>query len=289
MQLIVMSLNFQYAGRMDSDGRPDHRWPDQVDIIRKVDPHILLGQEAHGWGADPRLQAAAEDDLGMRAHVAPSKSGAHTVVMHRTDVLEWRHWETKYHDETRHGFGVAVFDLTADPEVTVPLTVISAHLHPSSVQKAAMEAQVLIERLYRYGGMGLIGGDINHLSPADTDPDWEAVPPYNRSSRCHRRLGPQEPWLGNPLVGQTLHDGDLLDVAALIAMRLNNPAADKELFAPTGHHGGVRTDQIWVTDNMTDAVLGYQRIDTGQATDHDAVVATIDTAPLHKVQARAWI
>ncbi|MFI0406559.1 hypothetical protein [Actinomadura sp. 3N508] len=289
MQLTVMSLNFKYAGRTDSDGRPDPRWPDQVDIIRKVDPHILLGQEAHGWEADPRLQADAEHDLGMRAHVAPSKSGAHTVVMHRPDVLRWRHWETKYARESRHGFGVAVFDVIADPKMKVPLTVISAHLHPSSAQKAATEAQVLIERLYRYGGMGLLGGDINHLGPADTDPDWSTVPPYNRSSRCYRRAVPDGPWLGNPLVALTLADGDLYDVAELIADREGDEAADKELLAPTGHNGGVRTDQFWVTDNMADAVLGYQRIPTGKASDHDAIVATIDTAALHEVEAREWI
>ncbi|TDD27372.1 hypothetical protein E1287_34720 [Actinomadura sp. KC06] len=289
MLLTTMSLNFQYAGRTDSRGRPDDRWPDQVDIIRKVNPDLLFGQEAHGWMSDPRLQADAEDDLGMRAHVAPSRSGAHTVLMFRPDVLRWRQWETKYAYETHHGFGVGVFDIIADPEVKVPLTALTGHLIPYSVQKASIEAQVWIGRLYRYGGMGVIGADVNSQGVADDDPDWCAVPPYNRSARCHRRIGPDGPWLGNPLVAQTLSDGDLFDVANLISARLDDPVADKELFAPTGHHGGVRTDQFWVTRNMCEAVTGYRRIATGKAGDHDGVVSTYETTALHHAEYFEWV
>ncbi|MGH3238800.1 MAG: hypothetical protein ACRDNL_00370 [Spirillospora sp.] len=284
MLFTVMALNFQYGGRRDADGRPDDRWPDLVGIVSKEKPDLLLGQEAHGWGGFPRLQAAAEDALGMRAHVAPSPSGAHTVVMHRTDTLQWRRWETRYARETLNGFGVGVLDLIADPKVKVPLTAIPVHLNPYSVQRAATEAQLLIGRLYRYGGMGLMGGDINHPAPGDPEPDWDSVPPYNRSSRCHRRSHPDEPWRGNTLVGQTLRDADLVDAAAHMAAHTE----DTGLLAPTARHGGIRTDQIWVTDNMTDAVADYRRIPTGQASDHDAILVTIDTAALRQVQARPW-
>ncbi|WP_433464045.1 hypothetical protein [Spirillospora sp. CA-128828] len=286
MQLTLMSMNLQYAGRSDADGRPDDRWPQEAEIVRKVRPDILLAQEAHGWMADPRLQAAAERDLDMRAHVAPSRSGAHTVLMHRTDTIRWRHWETKYADQTLHGFGVAVLDLLADPKVKTPLTVITAHLTPYSAHAAAQEAQVMLGRVYRYGGMGLIGGDINHCPPGDTEPDWDSVPPYNRSSRCHRRhLPPQEPFRANHIVGQTLADGDLHDVAAHLAT--DNPSST-ELRAPTGH-GGIRVDQVWVTANMVNTVLGYRQIDTGRASDHNAIVVTFSTDALHDVQERTWI
>ncbi|TDB71212.1 hypothetical protein E1264_42550 [Actinomadura sp. KC216] len=289
MLLTAMTLNFQYGGRSDTRGRPENRWPALVDIVKKVSPDLLFGQEAHGWMTDPRLQAEAEDSLGMLAKVAPSKSGAHTVIMYRPEVLEWKHWETKYgFEESRHGFGVAVFDITADPKVTVPLTAISAHLHPSSLLRAAMEADVLVERIYRYGGMGIIGGDINYQGIDDDDPDWEKAAPYFRAARCHRRSGPDVPWLGNTLVAQTLSDGDLYDVANLIATRLDDPEADRELFAPTGHHGGIRNDQFWITDNMRDAVLGYCRVPTGDAGDHDAVVTTYETTALHDVEYLEW-
>ncbi|TDD31206.1 endonuclease/exonuclease/phosphatase family protein [Actinomadura sp. KC06] len=283
-----MTLNFRYGGRADARGRPDDRWGDLVEIIRKVEPDLLLGQEAHGWAVDPRLQADAEDDVGLRAHVAPSRSGAHTVVMHRTSTLRWRQWETKYAHDTHHGFGVAVLDVLADPEVQVPLTAISAHLNPYSVLAAAQEAQLLAARLYRYGGMGVIGGDINHLPPGDPEPDWESVPPYNRSSRCQRRYLPDQEWCADREVGFTLADAGLLDVAALIATRQPAPGTAEELLVPTGHHGGVRTDQIWVTDNMTEAVCDYRRVGTGQASDHDATLTTIQTTALHHVEAREW-
>ncbi|TDD25593.1 hypothetical protein E1287_37195 [Actinomadura sp. KC06] len=211
------------------------------------------------------------------------------MLMFRPDVLRWRQWETKYAYETHHGFGVGVFDITADPEVKVPLTALTGQLIPYSVQKAAIEAQVRIARLYRYGGMGAIGADINSQGVAHNDPDWSAVPPYNRFARCHRRYGPDEPWLGNPLVAQTLNDGDLFDVANLISARLDDPKADKELFAPTGHHGGIRNDQFWVTGNMLDAVLGYRRVPTGKAGDHDGVVTTYETTALHDVEYREWV
>ncbi|RFS81453.1 hypothetical protein D0T12_31375 [Actinomadura spongiicola] len=60
---------------------------------------------------------------------------------------------------------MAILDVVADPEVRVPLTAISAHLNPYSVLAAAPEAQLLAARLYRYGGMGVIGSDINHIPP----------------------------------------------------------------------------------------------------------------------------
>ncbi|WP_067892871.1 endonuclease/exonuclease/phosphatase family protein [Actinomadura chibensis] len=283
-----MTLNFRYGGRTDAHGRPDDRWADLVEIVREVAPDLLLGQEAHGWVADLRLQADAEEALGLRAHVAPSRSGAHTVVMHRTDLLRWRQWETKYAADTHHGFGVAVLDVLGDPEVRVPLTAISAHLAPYSVLAAAQEAQLLAARLYRYGGMGVIGGDINHVPPADPEPDWASVPPYNRSSRCQRRYLPDHEWRADREVGFTLADADLLDVAALLATRQPDPGATEELLAPTGHHGGVRTDQIWVTTNMAQAIQEYRRIDTGRASDHDAILTTIQTTALHHVEARQW-
>lgn len=285
MQLAVMSLNLQYAGRMDADGRPDDRWPRQVEIVQKVRPDILLAQEAHGWMDDPRLQAAAERDLGMRAHVAPSRSGAHTALMHRTDTMAWRHWETKYADQTLHGFGVAVLDVLADPKVKVPLTVIPAHLNPFSAQQAAQEAQLMIARVNRYGGMGILGGDINHCPPGDPDPDWTAVPPYNRSSRCLRRYDEHgEPWRGNPIVGLTLRDGELTDVAAHIA----GSTGSAESREPTGKHGGIRCDQLWVTKNMVGSILGYRKVKTGEASDHDAIVATFDSAALREVEPQTW-
>jgi endonuclease/exonuclease/phosphatase family metal-dependent hydrolase len=284
MQLAIMSVNTQYGGWQGSDGRPQTRWPGLVDVITGVRPHILLLQEAHGWQVDPRQQANAEADLGMRALVAPSRSGGHTAVMYDTRVLRWQQFETKYAGETHHGFGVAVLDLLHERGPGVPLTVISAHLHPYSARKAASEADLLAGRVHRYGGMGLIGGDINHVPPGDPEPDWTTVPPYNRSSRCRRRADLDDPWRANTIVGETLRDADLVDVAAHLA----DTTGDTRYRAPTARQGGVRADQIWITPNLLPALTGYRQITTKPFSDHDAIVVTLDTTHLHHVSDREW-
>jgi hypothetical protein len=143
--LTVMTLNIKEGG--------DGRWADLTALIREAGPDLLLLQECRGWADDDYQRlASAESDLGMRALIAPSRSGFHTVVM-STGRLTWKAWETRYASELLHGFGVAVFALS---NVTLPLSVISAHLTPYSAAAAAQEAQLLIARVYRRGGLGIM-------------------------------------------------------------------------------------------------------------------------------------
>lgn len=286
MRLTIMAQNLQYGGRANSQGRPDNRWPRLAEIIRAVRPDILLCQEAQRWGADPRLPAQAEAELGLRACVAPAPYEANTAVMFNPDILRCAQWETKYAPKVTHGFGVAVFDLIADPGVKAPLAVSSAHLTPYGAAAAEQEALLIAARVHRYGGMGVIGGDVNYYPPGDPEPDWESVPPYNRAARCLRRTSPDKPWRGNPQVGHALYDEDLVDVAALLAARQDG--SREELLAPTGHRGGLRTDQFWITKNMIGAVDSYRRVPTGRASDHDAVVTVLETEALHHVRVRDW-
>lgn len=83
-----------------------------------------------------------------------------------------------------------------------------------------------------------LGGDVNHcpiLLDGEPEPDCQAVQPYNPSSRCLRRTSTDEPWRGDQIVGMTLRDGDLVDVAAYVAA----DRKDLGLLAPTGRPADV--------------------------------------------------
>ncbi|TDD13898.1 endonuclease/exonuclease/phosphatase family protein [Actinomadura sp. KC06] len=280
----VMSLNTRYGGREDGERRVDDRLGPQADLIAQVRPDVLLLQELTDWGRDPRWQGAAERELerrgwGLRFLVAPSRVDNHTAVAFRPERLAFRHFETKYGHLAEFGYGMAVLADRDAPEDAPGLTVISAHLTPYSAQAAAVEAQRMSARLQRYGARGILGGDINHMPLGDPEPDWDAVEPYNRSSRCLPRSSPDEPWRGNRIVGEVL-GAALVDVAAHLAEKTGRP----ELRAPTAT-GGLRVDQFHITPNLLDALEGYERLPA--ASDHDAIVMRLDM--MRAGPGRAWV
>lgn len=259
--LRVMTLNLKHGGLSDGDGNPEDRWPDLAALILGQGPDVVCLQEAHGWLDNRGIQhAEAEAGLGMRIHLNPGRaSGMATAVGHRPN-LDWILREDAHVSEV-HGYALVVLDTEAGP-----LTVISTHLTPYSSAAAATEAQILIARLYRHTRLGILIGDINH-PPADGDGglDWSTVHPYNRSSRTLRM--PDGTLKANTIVGDTLARGDLTDVALHLGRGLR----------PTGH-GGLRVDQAHVTPHLLPAVTDLRVVDTGEASDHDAVVVDLDLA-----------
>lgn len=208
--LTVMSQNVQYGA--DREGR----WDGIVKNIRDISPQIVLLQEVDFLNT-PEAARAAEEHLGMRLAVAPSRN-LNTAVAWNPDCLELIGVETKLNQDFHHGYCAPRFmPLDLKRELPAPLVVISAHLTPYSADAAALEAQMLCARAYRYGGIGMVAGDINHMPLGDPEIDWTLVQPYNRTSRCHRRKTPDEPWAGNRVVGETFRDGEFTDVAAYLA------------------------------------------------------------------------
>ncbi|GHE11342.1 endonuclease/exonuclease/phosphatase family protein [Streptomyces alanosinicus] len=259
-----MSQNAQIGANHDG------RWEDKVDAIREVDPDLLLLQEV-GWLADPEQANTAREKLGMNLAVAPSRQ-MNTAVAWKAKTLEWVDTDTRYSDtDLHHGYcSLQLRPLGLPKEWPYPLVAISTHLTPYSVEFAGQEAQLVIARAHRFGGIGLVGGDINHMPLGDEEPDWSLVPPYNRSSRCHRRKTPSDPWLGNRLVGEVFRDGDMTDVAAHLAGSRSDPS----LRALTGKGGQLRVDQFHVTPALAPAIVDYRRVDTNS--DHYGIVATFD-------------
>ncbi|MFC5253454.1 endonuclease/exonuclease/phosphatase family protein [Streptomyces nigrescens] len=261
-----MSQNAQYGANTDG------RWEGLLDVIRGVGPQLLLLQEVD-WLADPDNAEAAKQALGMDLAVAPSRN-LNTAVAWKPEALELLGTETKYSvSEMHHGYCAPRFKpLGLSQDLPEPLVAISTHLTPYSADVAAQEAQLLCARAYRYGGIALIGGDINHMALGDEEPDWALVQPYNRTSRCLRRKKPTDPWRGNRVVGKTFMDGEFTDVAAHVAALRN----DASPLAPTGKAGLLRVDQAHVTPTLVPAIKNYWIVDPGPHADHYGFAFTLD-------------
>lgn len=259
----LVTLNLLHGGLTDGDGNPEDRWPGQANLLRRLDPDMVCIQEAHGWLANRRSQQAdAEADLGMRVHLTPGPvTGTATAVAHRHS-LRWR-----LHDDAHasriHGYTHVVLDTDAGP-----LSVISGHLTPYSAAGAAIEAQTLAARLYRHSKLGILAGDINH-TPFDGDGglDWSTVQPYNRSSRTTGT--PETGLVPDRQVAEVFARADLTDVALHLRTGV----------VPTGK-GGLRVDQAHVTRPLLPAVVDLNVVDTGDLSDHQAVVVDLDLARL---------
>ncbi|MGW0731764.1 endonuclease/exonuclease/phosphatase family protein [Streptomyces sp. NPDC002851] len=275
--LTVMSQNVKYGA--DQDGR----WVDLVETIRATRPQLVLLQEVD-FLADPDRAEAAEEELGLRLAMAPSRN-LPTAVAWDPDHLELLGVETKLSMELHHGYCAPRFKpLGLKRELPEPLVAISTHLTPYSADAAALEAQIVCARAYRYGGIALVGGDINHMALGDPEIDWTLVQPYNRTSRCHRRKSPDEPWRGNRIVGETLRDAELTDVAAHLADLREDPT----LRAHTGKHGLLRVDQTHVTPALLPAITDYQRVDPGPNSDHYGLLVSLDLERADHSQIRTF-
>jgi endonuclease/exonuclease/phosphatase family metal-dependent hydrolase len=267
VQLTAMSQNVQYGA--DQDGR----WEGMVDVIRQVAPQLLFLQEV-SWLADPDAARAAGKALGMEIRVAPSRN-LNTAVAWDPDALQLGDIETKYSQwDMHHGYCAPQFKPWGAAEgLPAPLVAISTHLTPYSSDTAAQEAQLLCARAYRHGGIAIVAGDINHPTLDDEEPDWTLVQPYNRTSRCLRREGADDPWISNRIVARTFRDGEFTDIAAHLADQRQDPS----LRRPTGKAGLLRVDQVHVTPALVPAVTDYRVVESDYS-DHRGLVFTLDLA-----------
>jgi hypothetical protein len=285
----------------------DGRWDGLVEIFKASGPHIVMLSEMD-WLADPdafedgRLevdQDAVERvraDLGMELAVSLSKTRGHVAVAWDPDYLEYIDCETTYaRTDFHHGYcaprfwaGPRLRPLLRRP-LPVPFVAIATHLSPYYAPTAAGEAAILNARVHRFGGLGAIAGDINHCPVrVEGEPEipWEELPSYNRSSRCLPRKSEDDPWVGNEIVGQTLRDGGMTDVAAHLAtkpQRDGTGEVDMSMLLPTGKNGKLRVDQGHVTAALKEAITYYARVDPGENSDHFGTEFAVD---LNKIDER---
>jgi hypothetical protein len=80
-----------------------------VNVFRDVDPAVVLLQESD-WLADADRAREAEEALGMRLLVAPSRN-LNTAVAWDPDRLSLIDCETKYWQDLHHGYCAPRFDV----------------------------------------------------------------------------------------------------------------------------------------------------------------------------------
>lgn len=275
MRLRIMTLNL-------GQGAHKGKWFGLTDIIRNQQPDALLFQEARDWGPnhDYTRLATAEHDLNMRGWIGRSRYHLPTgiLVTHHLAQL-WRGIEDYYYEDVQHGY----CSLRLAIGLPLPLILTSVHLTPYSTDRAAQEAQLVLSRSSGKGGISIIGGDLNHAPLGDPEPDWTQLPNYNRASRT-LPTSPGAPTVSNTLVGEVFRQGGFRDTIATIAHRTHNPA----LRQPTGHNGRIRVDQIQLAPAVAPALLDAWHVPTAPWTDHDGVVADIDTELINPDLARQW-
>ncbi|MEV5877968.1 hypothetical protein AB0L75_27840 [Streptomyces sp. NPDC052101] len=151
MNLTVMSQNAQVGAVQDG------RWEGLVSIVHDVSPDLLLLQEVD-WLALPSAADAARAALGMDLFMAPSRM-FNTAIAWRPQTLELQDTDTRYSTtDLHHGYALGLFrPLGVTAEWPAPLTAISTHLTPFSVEAAGQEAQILVNRAWRYGGIAVSG------------------------------------------------------------------------------------------------------------------------------------
>ncbi|MUL41575.1 endonuclease/exonuclease/phosphatase family protein [Streptomonospora sp. PA3] len=262
--LTIMSQNLKHGGIGDGEGNPEDRWPRLAETITAVRPDILCLQECHGWSDHLHHQTyRAEKDLGMRlAGLAPGRCGGGNAVFYRPSPhLAQCGWADAYAQELYTGLGIALFHVAGLP---ARLAVASTHLTTTSAEAALDEAMRVEDRVCRYGGYGVMIGDINAhpLHDGGRAPDPATIKQRDRACRYDENEQPDR------RVARRLHRAGLVDAADHLATRSHN----YDLYAPTGQ-GRIRVDQAWLSPPLASLLTGYERIPT--ASDHDAITITL--------------
>ncbi|PSK80694.1 exonuclease III [Murinocardiopsis flavida] len=268
--LRITSQNLLHGSVQTPRGDSDDRWPIIAEAIRSENPDILCVQEIHGWRERNYQQLyRAQRDLGMHTAgwIPGARSIGGTLVMYRDRPgLTQAQWEDKDGAELYHGLGAAVFDTGAP----TPVTVASVHLNAASATEAEAEAIKTAARVYRYGGLGVLIGDVNHLPLSDPAPDPDGLPALNVSGLFDLMGDGQR--VPNRQVSRRLTLAAMTDAAAHLAAA----TGDASLLAPTTACG-VRRDQAWVTPSLVPALTGY-RSTPHEGSDHHMISIDIDPA-----------
>jgi hypothetical protein len=143
----------------------DRRWSSLAARVRDFEPTVLVLQEVPHLAAHAAAEAA-RTALGMELHVAPSRM-FNTAIAWNPRILELKDTEDRYStSDLHHGYALAQFmPLGTAVRWPAPLTAISSHLPPFSATAGAEEAKILVNRAWRYDGIGITGVPAGSFEP----------------------------------------------------------------------------------------------------------------------------
>lgn len=172
----VMSYNVLAGGLDDTDVRRYHA---QMELIRIVDPDILLMQEARGFlNAGGARWFETEHRLGRRGLVARAPTtGQHTAIFLKPGIEP-----LSFEADAEHFHHAAAIARLRMPGYEKPVTAINVHLCPYSTAVRLREASYL----FNYAADDeyvVLGGDCNSVSPADAEPEGLAHLPARFRAR----------------------------------------------------------------------------------------------------------
>jgi endonuclease/exonuclease/phosphatase family metal-dependent hydrolase len=254
-------------------GGTDVMWRREMEIIRDVNPDLLLLQECKGWERSGYERLFdTEIALKMRGLMAESRLvGCNTAVFFKPK-FQPRRFDSRYSAQAWHAHSEIRLALDGFPD---PITVLSVHLSPFSPEQRLHEAS-LFPRFAAPGMLSIVGGDFNCVAPGDPELDWNRMP---KEQHVYRALEGVEPPTADRRVGLRMQRAGLVDVARTLIEAAGGEARIAPTASPQEGEQMYRCDQFWVSPRLAPALRAYQVIDTPEAraaSDHLPIVMTLD-------------
>ncbi len=260
MSLKVMTFNVLQGG--------EERFDAILAVLAQARPDVLVMQECLGWEEGGRLRrvAATLDIPDDEAHLVlgtsrPRGSGRcyHVTVASRLPLRSVR-----LHNNP-HFIGHCIVQCELD--ANGPLTLFGTHFDAHHEKLRYVEARYLrslLEPTAFREGQYLLAGDINSLSRRDPYP-------VDLADRV-REAGTNK--FGHPPRFDVIDD---IEGFGWVDTLLHRPASPRWVTARR-HRGGVtidyRTDYVFASPPMAERLVSAEVVDVGEASDHNALVAT---------------
>ncbi len=258
----LATLNVLFGG--------EQRLPALVEIVRRMQPDVLVLQECIGWQEDDStaladMAAAMGIEVSPRttllgvANPRPSGRQFNVALLSRIPILD-----QQTHTE---GFTHCVVEAVLDHHGT-PLVVLGAHLVSRDEQVRLQETERLIARIDREtlaSGYCALLGDLNALSRHD--PYDDTLDAKLLACGIHK--------YGHPPQFAEL---DRLLAAGWVDALHTEPRSAAWVTASRGGNGhtvDTRSDYVLLSPPLAKGIERTGIVDVGDASDHHAVMATV--------------
>lgn len=258
----VMSYNTLFGG---FDGHSAGRFDAQMELIKEVQPDILLAQELKGFTENGMKRLfMMEERINMRGFIAPAPhTGQNTGVFIKPNLKS-----VSVEIDSEHFHHAVVIAALTVPGSSKPLTVISAHFCPFGYYVRLREAAYLINHADD-NAFTLVAGDFNSVSPYDPSPAGIDELPSRFRARYVTPDGTTDTG-----VLKTLYQAGFADIAHKLGKH-NDPTVPAAAFKGA-EFVPFRSDYILATKALAERATSYSVIKTpltDMASDHYPIVA----------------